>query len=254
MLTNTVLLSLCFLISFSASLVDISLGMGYGFTVTPLLLLLGFEPLETIPSVLFASFVGGLVSSYFHQKFRNFDLRGEGNTLRIAVVISLFSLFGGFIGAKLALGISSFYLRLYIGTLVTLTGFFVLASKEIHMTFSWFKMVLVSLIGSFNKGLSGSGFGPMVTTGGLLSGVDEKVIVAIQSFSESPVSLIGFVVFWLSNKAMNWHLILSLAAGVSLSAPLAALIVKRLNRDKLRLLIGLTSIIIGGATLLKAIL
>lgn len=53
-----------------AGLVDVSLGMGYGFKVTPILLHLGF-PQQAVPSVLFSSFVGALLSSYFHHRLGN---------------------------------------------------------------------------------------------------------------------------------------------------------------------------------------
>jgi hypothetical protein len=53
-------------------------------------------------------------------------------------------------------------------------------------------MVAFGVVGAFNKGISGSGFGPIVTTGGLLVGLDEKATVFIQSFSELFASIVGF--------------------------------------------------------------
>jgi len=151
----------------------------------------------------------------------------------------------------MALGISTFILKLYIGLLVTASGIFVLFSRRIHISFSWTKIVVISLLGAFNKGLSGSGFGPIVTTGGLLSGIDEKAAVSIQSFSEFPVSLIGFLTFVFSMTPLNLYLMLALTLGVVLASPLAALIVQKLDREKLRLLISLAAVAVGGSTLFR---
>ena len=250
-MAEQLILAACFAISFAAGLVDISLGMGYGFTVTPILLLLGFGPLEAVPSVLFSSFIGGLLSSFFHQRFKNVDFKLGGDSFKISAMIGVLGMLGGLLGARMALGISTFILKLYIGLLVTASGVFVLFSRRINIGFSWTKIVVMSLLGAFNKGLSGSGFGPIVTTGGLLSGIDEKAAVSIQSFSEFPVSLIGFLTFVFFMTPLNLYLMLALTLGVVLASPLAALIVQKLDREKLRLLIGLAAVAVGGSTLFR---
>jgi uncharacterized membrane protein YfcA len=57
-------------LAFICEFMDSSLGMGYGTTLTPLLLLMGFEPLQVVPAVLMSEcvtcFVGILV--YFLTK------------------------------------------------------------------------------------------------------------------------------------------------------------------------------------------
>jgi len=244
-------LAVCLLVSFVAGLTDISLGMGYGFTVTPILLLLGFGPRQAVPSVLFSSFVGALTSSFFHHRFRNVDFSLRGDSFRVSALIGGLGTVGGSVGALIALGISGFYLSLYIGTLVMASGLFVLLSRGFRPSFSWSKIVAISLLGAFNKGLSGSGFGPIVTTGGLLSGLDEKASVSIQSLSESPVSLVGFLTFVSFGTPIEWALVLVLAAGVVIASPLAALVVQRLDKEKLRTLIGLAAVTVGGATLVR---
>jgi uncharacterized membrane protein YfcA len=45
--------------------------MGYGTTLTPVVLLLGFEPLHVVPAVLLSEFVTGLVAAGFHHKVGN---------------------------------------------------------------------------------------------------------------------------------------------------------------------------------------
>jgi len=55
--------------SFVCELVDSSLGMGYGTTLTPVLLLLGYEPLDVVPAVLFSEFITGVLAGVFHHEF-----------------------------------------------------------------------------------------------------------------------------------------------------------------------------------------
>ena len=71
MVVSPTALLICQATSIVAGLVDISLGMGYGFTVTPIFLHLGFSPQQAVPPVLFSSFVGALLSSYFHYRLGN---------------------------------------------------------------------------------------------------------------------------------------------------------------------------------------
>src|SRR6056297_350792 len=49
------------LIAFAAEYTDSTLGMGYGTSLTPILLLLGFSPLEVVPAVLLSELVTGLL-------------------------------------------------------------------------------------------------------------------------------------------------------------------------------------------------
>ncbi len=60
---------------FFCELVDSTLGMGYGTTLTPVLLLLGYEPIEIVPAVLLSESVTGVLAGLFHHEFGNTDLR-----------------------------------------------------------------------------------------------------------------------------------------------------------------------------------
>jgi len=183
------------ILTFIPAVVDSGLGMGYGFTVTPILLLLGFSPLQTVPAVLISSLVGDILSSYYHHQFKNVDFSVNSKSFKIAIVMGGLGSIGALFGALVATRISKFYLSLYIGILVTLLGFFVLFSRKMRIGFSWSKVIALGVLGAFNKGLSGSGFGPVITTGGLMAGIDEKAAVSIQSLSESFVAIVGFLTF-----------------------------------------------------------
>jgi len=53
---------------------DASIGMGYGTTLTPMLLLIGFLPLQVVPSVLLGQLAGDIVGGFFHHRLGNINL------------------------------------------------------------------------------------------------------------------------------------------------------------------------------------
>ncbi|MFW9922596.1 MAG: sulfite exporter TauE/SafE family protein [Candidatus Thorarchaeota archaeon] len=68
------LLVVIMIIAFACEFMDSSLGMGYGTTLTPVLLIFGFDTMKIVPAVLISEFVTGLVSAIFHAIFKNFKL------------------------------------------------------------------------------------------------------------------------------------------------------------------------------------
>jgi uncharacterized membrane protein YfcA len=246
---ETLIFIIC--LSFVSGTVDMCLGMGYGFTVTPILLVMGYDPIQAVPAVLFASFIGGILSSLFNQLLGNVDFQVEGQAFKTSALIGGLGSVGAVVGAMLAVGIPKFLLNLYIGLLVSASGAFVLRSKGISFKFTWVRMIAISVLGAFNKGLSGSGFGPIVTTGSLLSGIDEKASVSIQALSELPVSLVGFLTFIYLGIHVEWGITTALVGGVVLAAPFAAWLVKRMEVESLRSLIGTAALIVGLVTLVK---
>jgi uncharacterized protein len=245
---------LLFIFAFLTAVIDIIFGMGFGLTMTPLLLFLNYTPKEIVPALLLSSLFGNIVSSYFNHRLRNADFSPGSRLFKVVITIGAVGIVGSVAGAMANTGISNFYLGLYIGTLITGTGLFLLLNKSLSIGFSWGKLALLSLFGSFNKGISGSGFGPIITTGLIYMKVSEKEAVSVQSFAELFVSLVSFATFFASGAAMNWDMTFSLSVGVVASAPIAALIVKKSDGGKLRTAIAAATVILGAATLVNLII
>ncbi|MBM3284749.1 MAG: sulfite exporter TauE/SafE family protein, partial [Candidatus Aminicenantes bacterium] len=55
--------------------IDSSLGMGYGTTLTPLLMIAGFKPLQIVPSILLSEFITGLLAGFFHHRHKNVNFK-----------------------------------------------------------------------------------------------------------------------------------------------------------------------------------
>ena len=237
---------------FLMEVVDIAIGMGYGTILTPFLLMIGFDPIHVVPAVLISQLVGGLLASFFHHKFKNVNFALRGQHLKSAIILGVLSAAGAIASVLVAMNLPRFYLSLYIGLLATVLGLLVLVTRKRKCDFSWSKIMVIGLLAAFNKGLSGGGYGPIVTAGQIMSGVGEKSAVSITSFSEVLVSLTAVLTYISIGGTVNWLLASCLLISVSFSAPVAAFMIKRTESGKLKVLIGVVTFLLGLATILKA--
>jgi hypothetical protein len=238
---------------FVMEVVDAAIGMGYGTILAPVLLMMGFDPFQVVPAVLVSQLVGGLLASFFHHRLKNVDFGFGGEHLRLAVVLGVFSAVGAVASVFVAVNLSEFYLSLYIGLLAAVMGLVVLVTREREFGFSWWRMVVVGLLAAFNKGLSGGGYGPVVTAGQIMSGVGEKSAVCVTLLSEVIVSLCAVFTFLCVRGGVDWVLTCCLLGGVSLSAPVAAFVVRRVGGGVLRVLVGAITVLVGLATVLRVV-
>ncbi|MCK4893430.1 MAG: sulfite exporter TauE/SafE family protein, partial [Calditrichia bacterium] len=163
-----VLFGLAFLCEF----IDSSLGMGYGTILSPTLIIMGFDPLVAIPAVLLSQAFGGFTASVFHHQFRNASFHPSSKDFKIVFVITSFGILATIIAAIISINLPKIVLKTYIGLLVLALGIIVLLKFKFN--FSWKRIVSVGILSAFNKGLSGGGFGPVVTSGQILSGRGHK--------------------------------------------------------------------------------
>ncbi len=264
-------------IAFMAEYVDSTLGMGYGTTLTPVLLLMGFEPLQIVPAILLSELLTGISAGFTHhavgnvtflprtmrlsQVFRRLREAGLINGMRhglplhlkITLVIASCSLVGTVASVILALNLPQQLLKLYIGALVLAIGIVILATMKRTFAFSWKRVVGLGLLASFNKGISGGGYGPVVTGGQLLAGIDGKNAIGITSLSEGLTCIVGVLVYWYSPKGIDWQLAPWLCLGALLSVPFSAWTVKVMRTGMLRLLIGLLTLALGALTLWRTL-
>jgi len=241
-------------LAFCCELVDSLLGMGYGTTLTPLLLLMGFEPLQVVPAVLFSEFVSGVTAACFHHSVGNVDFRPSSKDARVGLALSIFGVFGTIAAVSLAVRLPGNTLKIIIGVIVVSMGIFVLATFNRKPRFTWSKITVLGTIASFNKGLSGGGYGPLVMGGQLISGIGVKNAVAIASLSEGVVCLVGVTMYFFLKSSVEWTLAPWLMAGAVLSVPLAAHILKRIPERKTKSVVAVVVILLGCLMLAKVLL
>jgi uncharacterized membrane protein YfcA len=241
-------------LAFVAEYVDSSLGMGYGTVLTPILLIMGFSPLVVVPSVLVSEFVTGIFAGTMHHRIGNVNLGRGTNARSIVKIIVAFSIFGTVIAVLLALNLPKTYVKGYIGFMLLSIGVFVLLGKKILGEFSKKKIMGLGAVAAFNKGISGGGYGPLVTGGQVILGVPEKNAVGITSFAEGVVCLSGMAMYFALQGLPRWDLVLPLTVGATLSVPLSIWTVKILPESLLRRSIGAATLFLGSLTILKIIL
>jgi len=246
--------ALIMFMAFVCEYVDSSLGMGYGTTLTPILLLMGYSPLQIVPAILLSELVTGITAGFFHHQFKNVNFKIGGRDLKSALVIAACSIFGTLTAVILATNLPAFYIKLYIGILIFSMGILILATLKKTYGFSWKKIISLGLIAAFNKGISGGGYGPVVTSGQILSGVKSKSAIGITSLAEGLTCFVGVVTYLIfSDHQIQWNLAPSLVIGALLSVPLAAYTVKSFKGNYLKLIIGIVSLLLGLLTLGKII-
>lgn len=264
------LVALLFGMAFFCELVDSTLGMGYGTTLTPVLLLMGYEPMQVVPAILLSELVTGGFAAFAHHKagnaFFNFHNDTEhhivkkmgklgylpkSNDSKIAYVLGLCSLIGAVGAAVFAVNLKA-YLTPIIGIIVLSMGIIILFKHKTRSRFNWYKVTGLGITAAFNKALSGGGYGPLVTSGQILSGVKGKSAIAITSMAESFTCLVGVTTYLVMGTDINWGIAPPLLAGAVVSVPLSALLVKKINTVKFTLVIGIVTTLLGCLTLYKA--
>ncbi len=266
---------LIIIIAFFGEYLDSTLGGGYGTTLSPVLLLLGFDPLQVVPSVLLSELITGFLGGFTHHSMGNVDFRpktmspkkifyaikdlgifesyqrGIPRHLKVALLIGSCSIIGTIVAVFIAVSLPKFYIQFYIGILVLIIGITILITINKNYGFSWKKISALSIVASFNKGISGGGYGPVVTGGQLLSGVDGKNAIGISSLAEGITCLVGVIVYLLTKDSIDLVLAPYLIIGAVLSVPLSAYTVKKMKTTKLRKVIGIFLILLGIVVLLK---
>ncbi len=240
-------------LAFVCEFVDSSLGMGYGTALTPLLLLLGFEPLQVVPAVLCSEFVTGIMAAVTHHRAENVDLRPSSKDAKVALVLSLFSVVGVLISVVLAVSLPKHILKIAIGVIVVSMGVYLIAGLGRQHRFSWLRIMTLGTVAAFNKGMSGGGYGPLVTGGQMLSGVGVKNAVAITSLAEGLTCLVGVITFFVLKRDIDWTLAPWLMAGGVMSVPFAVHTLKRLPERYARVAVAVVVLLLGGLALSKGL-
>ena len=239
------------ILAFFCELLDSTLGMGYGTTLTPVLMLFGFAPLTIIPCVLLSELITGITAGIAHHKAGNVNFNRGSIHLKVAIVLAVCSIIGATIAVFIAINIPKLWLKTYIGLTVLVMGIIILLTLNKDFKFSWKKVIGLGSIASFNKGISGGGYGPVVTGGQILSGMNGNNAVGITSLAEGLTCIVGVIVFATSPKIINWNLAPSLIIGALLSVPFSTFIVKKLPTKTLKIAIGTLTLILGSITLIK---
>jgi uncharacterized protein len=283
MLELTIQMSVAILfIAFICEYMDSTLGMGYGTTTTPVLMLFGFSPLSIVPVVLLSELITGTLSGMMHHREGNVDfhfkvlnfqrmkdglkLPGASNPnyqsygieisrhLKVVILLLSATIIGSSSAVFTARILPKQWTSLYISLMVIAMGVLILVCFNKNFKYSWQKITGLGLLASFNKGLTGGGYGPLVVSGQILSGVEGKNAIGITSLAEGITCILGFSIYFFTAKSSTeWRLAPIIIAGAVLSVPFSVKSVKIINPKLLKALIAALTIILGVVTLIKTL-
>jgi hypothetical protein len=233
-----------------AQLVDGALGMAYGVTATTFLLSTGIPPLVATASVhiseIFTTAASGL--SHWHR----------GNVERqLFLRLLIPGVIGGITGVALVTQIDSVQLKpwragyLFVMGLYLLSRVFRKIQQRARLKNS--KIVPLALFGAFVDAVGGGGWGPVVTTTLLGTGHEPRTTIGSVNAAEFFITLVTGISFAVIVGLTYWETTAGLIIGGFLSAPLAVVVVSRLNPRGLMLMVGLLICSLSGYTVYHAL-
>jgi uncharacterized membrane protein YfcA len=225
------------------------MGMGYGTTLTPTLIILGYEPLIIVPAILFSEFLSGLLAGGFHEHFGNAHLQSDSREKQSLLILITAGIIGVIIATIAIISLPSIIVKLYIAFLVIAMGFIVLSNGNSQFKYSKKRIGMLGIVCSFNKGISGGGYGPLAVSGQIVSGVEPKSAVAITSVSEGIICLAGFLLYSILRGILYPLLLLGIAIGALIATPISAYTITKVEGENLVKIVGLAMLALGLFTL-----
>lgn len=245
-------------LAFFFELMDSSAGMGFGTSMSPLLLLMGYDPLQVVPVLLVSETVTGFFAGAFHHEFENvrFSFRDMNRATKVMLLIAGVGCIAIFFSVIITIGLSRAAVKTYVAVLVLAMGVIGLFRFEKEREWSYRPKILVGFaaLAGFNKGIGGGGYGPVVTMGEIFSGIYEKSAVGIVSLAEGIVSLVGVGSYFLISavgETLDFMLLPSVFTGGFFAAILSPYMVRVLPNKAWRIIIPLYAFSIGIFLILK---
>ncbi len=235
------------LIGFAAQMVDGALGMAYGLTASSFLLAAGVPPAPVSATVHLAETVTTGVSALSHQRFGNVD-----RLLFRKLVIP--GILGAILGAYVLVSIPGEALKPWIAGYILVMGLVVLGKAFTQMPPVKVASHLAPLgfVGALLDAVGGGGWGPIVGSTLLARGNEARFTVGTVNAVEFFVTIASSAVFLVTIGFGLWKIVLPLALGGVLAAPIAAWICKRIPHRPMLALVGITISIVASYSLLKA--
>jgi len=243
------------MIGFLAQFIDGSLGMGYGVSASTLLIYFGIPPVITSASVhtseLFTTFVSGLA----HFKFGN--IRKD-----ILIPMVSFGIIGGIIGASGLVRLPQKPIKIVVALILLIMGClmvyrFIFEYKRnnnfIIKKYSVNKLGILGFFAALIDAIGGGGWGPICTPFLVVNGAEPHKAVGSVDLAEFFITVAISLTFMLfiGIESFRWDIVFALALGGVIAAPLAAFSCRKIPRNLLAILVGITVILLSLRLLLK---
>jgi uncharacterized membrane protein YfcA len=231
--------------AFLTGYIDTCVGGGHGTLLTPVLIMLGFPAKMVVPAILLSEICIGLLATVLNHRAGNLHLAHDSLHWKVLMVLAGCSLVGSILAVTAAVRLPAQWIDLYIGLVVVGVGILMLTGRKLSRTFSMKRIVLVGAVAAFNKGISGGGYGPLLTSGQVLSGVSEKGAVSITPPARGLTGAISVALYFFSKGTLEPNLALPLIIGSLLAMPVAVATVTVIEPTMLRKGIVLSTLLLG---------
>ncbi len=235
------------LIGFAAQLVDGALGMAFGTISSTLLISIGVPPATASAGVHAVESVTTGVSAISHVAHRNVDWK-----LFFRLVIP--GVIGGVLGAYVLTRIDAEVARPVVLAYLFLIGVYLAWRGWTHKHVEKEPRIVepLGLVGGFLDAAGGGGWGPIVTSNLMVQGSAPRHTIGTVNTAEFFLTVTISATFI---AVLGWEAIttatLGLLIGGVIAAPLGAIVAKRMEADRILLLVGFVLVATSGYGLWK---
>ena len=223
------------LIGFAAQLVDGALGMAFGVISNTLLLSLGMRPAVASATVHTVESFTTAVSGISHLLHRNVD-----GWLFVRIVVP--GVIGGITGAYLLTQVSAEVARPVVLTYLTCIGLYLLWRGIMHRHVEKRPRIIapLGLVGGFLDAAGGGGWGPIVTSNLLIQGANPRKVIGTVNTAEFflTVTISATFIAALGWEAFTRQTVGLLIGGIA-AAPLGGYIAKKVEADRMLVMVGI---------------
>jgi uncharacterized membrane protein YfcA len=235
------------LIGFIAQVIDGALGMAYGVSASSLLLGVGVPPAVVSSTVHAAECFTTGASAISHRAFGNVN-----KALFLGLLIP--GVMGAFIGAYILTMLDGDIIKPYIAGYLLLMGIILIvkAFRAFPTRQVTSHLKPLAFFGAFVDAVGGGGWGPIVGSTLMARGSPFRETVGTVNTVEFFVTLSASLGFLLGIGLSHWNVILGLAAGGVVAAPIGAWVCKHVPQRPFLVLVGLVVIGLSLRTLIMS--
>lgn len=233
------------LLALCCEFMDATIGMGYGTTLTPILLVLGYPVDMVVPAALLSQLLANISVAFFHHKAGNFNFWNDHQTRNTGIIMGVVGLTVSVVTMLFSLKLPAKYLRTGITLMVIGIGIFMLVGSRLKIRFRTRNIAILAGVAAFNKAFSGGGYGPLVCGGQVLVGLPVRAAVASTAVAEAIVCVAAVVAFYAGGKTIPLFLLLPLVVGSLLSTPVSAVTLSRIPQTIVKKLMAMAILLLG---------
>ncbi len=236
----------CVIVGFLAQLVDGALGMAYGITASSLLMTIGIPPAITSATVHVSECFTTGASGLSHHTFGNID-----KALFRRLIVP--GIFGAVLGAYILSNLPGDEIKPFISAYLLIMGCFIifkgLRSFPSRQVTTYIRPL--AFCGAFIDAIGGGGWGPVVATTLLVRGNQIRETIGSVNAAEFFITLAASLTFLFTVGWSHWDLILGLALGGLIAAPIGAWACKRLPIKPFMVAVGVLVIVLSLRNIFK---